>query len=61
MTNVARHSGATRCVVDVDRERPLRADVSATTATARQAPTPGVGWTSMSERAEELGGTCTVS
>ena len=61
MTNVARHSGATRCVVHVAVNGGFELTVSDNGHGARPGTPSGVGWTSMSERAEELGGTCTVS
>jgi signal transduction histidine kinase len=63
MLNVVRHAGATRCQVDLqvgdacvltlsdDGRGPVR-DGS---------PDGGLGWTSMRERAAEVGGTCQVS
>ena len=62
MTNVTRHSGATRCVRARRRQRRLRADRSATTATVPgPGPAPASGGPRCRERAEELGGSCTVS
>jgi signal transduction histidine kinase len=63
MLNVVRHAGATRCQVDLqvgdacvltvsdDGRGPVR-DGS---------PDGGLGWTSMRERAAEVGGTCQIS
>jgi signal transduction histidine kinase len=69
MTNVSRHSGATRCHVQLVFDRALRLTVSdngqgtvtssATTSSTRVGS--GVGWTSMTERAAELGGSCTIT
>jgi signal transduction histidine kinase len=59
MTNTARHSGAQTCHVSVALDGALhltvRDDGSGSPASA-----PGVGLTSMRDRAEELGGTCRV-
>jgi two-component system, NarL family, sensor kinase len=61
MTNVARHSGATRCRVVVDVNGSFELTVSDNGTGADRAATAGVGWTSMRERAAELGGSCTIS
>ncbi len=61
MTNVARHSGATRCLVHVAVNGGFELTVSDNGHGARPGTSSGVGWTSMSERAEELGGSCTVT
>ncbi len=61
MTNVSRHSGATRCVVHVAVNGAFELTISDNGRGARPGVRSGVGWTSMSERAEELGGSCTVS
>jgi signal transduction histidine kinase len=59
MTNTARHSGAHACRVSVelngDLQLIIRDDGSGFPTSA-----PGVGLTSMRDRAEELGGTCRV-
>jgi signal transduction histidine kinase len=60
MTNVARHSGATRCRVELRCDRGLELTVSDNGRGADRSSPPGVGWTSMVERAAELGGTCTI-
>ena len=61
MTNVSRHSGATRCLVHVAVNGAFELTVSDNGRGARSGTSSGVGWTSMSERAEELGGSCTVT
>jgi signal transduction histidine kinase len=61
VTNVVRHSGATRCVVSVTADRTLEVTVSDNGGGMRGPARPGVGLTSMHERAGELGGTCTVT
>ncbi len=60
MTNVARHAGATRCRVELRCERGLELTVSDNGVGADGSSRHGVGWTSMVERAAELGGTCTI-
>lgn len=60
MTNVARHSGATRCRVELWCDRWLELTVSDNGGGADRSSPHGVGWTSMVERAAELGGTCTI-
>jgi len=65
MTNVARHSGASHCRVELAFDHMLELTVSdnGDGAGARQHGAPmrqGVGWTSMAERAAELGGSCTI-
>ena len=57
VTNVQRHSGADRCVVRLARtDGDLRIDVSDTGSGLAPDRRPGVGLSSMRERAEELGG-----
>ena len=61
MTNVAKHSGASRCTIDIGIDGTLKVTV---TDNGRGAPRPighGVGWTSMTDRASELGGSCTIA
>ena len=60
MTNVARHSGATRCRVELRCDRWLELTVSDNGVGADRSSPHGVGWTSMVERAAELGGVCTI-
>ena len=60
MTNVARHSGATRCRVELRCDGTLELTVSDNGVGADPLSPHGVGWTSMVERAAELGGTCTI-
>lgn len=61
MTNVSRHSGATQCLVHVAVNGAFELTVTDNGRGARPGTSSGVGWTSMSERAEELGGSCTVT
>ena len=62
VTNALRHSGAERCTVSLKREDgTLLLRVRDTGRGLAADPGAGVGLTSMRERAEELGGTCTVT
>ena len=61
MTNAARHSGATRCRVTIAVNGSFEATVADNGRGTTQSVRRGVGWTSMQERAAELGGTCTIS
>ena len=61
MTNVAKHSGASRCRVELVSTTSSSSPSPTTAAAAANPPATGVGWTSMTERAAELGGTCTIS
>src|SRR4051794_2738102 len=61
LTNVVRHAAATRCTVRLDVEAE---ELRMTVADDGVGFTPGahgVGLASMRERAEEMGGTCTVA
>lgn len=61
LTNVVRHSGAARASVDVTVNGALEISV-ADNGTQPWSPTrTGVGLSSMRERAEELGGSCSVT
>ncbi len=61
MANVARHAGATRCRIDVRVDDRLELSVADNGRGTDGATGRGVGWTSMRERAAELGGSCTIS
>jgi signal transduction histidine kinase len=61
MTNVAKHSGASRCRVSLVFDQMLELTVSDNGRGNGQPTRNGVGWSSMTERAAELGGTCTIS
>ena len=61
MTNVAKHSGASRCTVEIRLDGTLGVTVTDNGVGADQPTGSGVGWTSMTERAAELGGSCTIS
>ncbi len=61
MANVVQHARATRCTVTVVRNGALEVTV-ADNGTRPWDPTRvGVGWASMRERADEIGGSCTIS
>lgn len=61
VTNVQRHSGAERCTVRLTRDAShLAIEVADTGAGLAADRRPGVGLSSMRERAEELGGSCEV-
>ncbi len=60
MTNVVRHAGARRCVVTVGIARGVRLTVEDDGSGLPIAWRPGIGTTSMRERAIELGGTCRI-
>jgi two-component system, NarL family, sensor kinase len=61
MTNVVRHSGATRCLVRVELNGSFQLTVSDNGRGSDRNASGGVGWTSMRERAAELGGSCTIT
>jgi two-component system NarL family sensor kinase len=60
MTNASRHAGASRCEVALAMNGELVVAVRDDGRGMPEAPVPGVGMTSMRERAAELGGTCVV-
>jgi signal transduction histidine kinase len=61
MTNVAKHSDASRCRVELELDETLSLTISDNGHGSGQPARSGVGWTSMTERAAELGGACTIS
>jgi signal transduction histidine kinase len=61
MTNVQRHAQASRCHVRISTNGAFELSVSDDGRGAPPGTPPGVGWTSMSDRAAELGGTCTIT
>lgn len=61
MTNVTRHADATRCIVHLAVDGALELTVTDDGRGAPSGTPAGVGWTSMTERAAELGGSCTIS
>jgi signal transduction histidine kinase len=60
MTNAARHSGATRCVIAITVNGALEVDITDNGNGISPHATPGVGLASMRERAAELSGSCSV-
>ncbi|MFG1704982.1 histidine kinase [Nonomuraea sp. M3C6] len=61
LTNVRRHARATSVLVTLSRDdRALRVTVTDDGIGLPDEPSPGVGLTSMRERAAEIGGTCTI-
>jgi signal transduction histidine kinase len=61
MTNVARHADASRCRVVIAVNGSFELTVADNGRGTDRSTTRGVGWTSMRERAAELGGSCTIS
>jgi signal transduction histidine kinase len=61
MTNAAKHSGASRCTLEIEMDGTLAVTVSDNGRGLAKPGVTGVGWTSMTERAAELGGSCTIS
>ena len=61
MTNVAKHSRASRCAVLVELNGTLGVTVTDNGCGPAGPAGTGVGWTSMTERAAELGGSCEIS
>jgi signal transduction histidine kinase len=61
MANVAKHSGASRCRIDLQLDDILTVTISDNGHGPELAAPRGVGWTSMRERAAELGGSCTIA
>jgi signal transduction histidine kinase len=61
VTNVVRHAGASRCVVTVSVNGVLEVTVADNGRRPWDASRVGVGWSSMRDRAAELGGTCEIS
>jgi signal transduction histidine kinase len=60
VTNTVRHAGAGTCAVLVEERDGLRVTVR-DDGVGLPARPPGVGLSSMRDRAEELGGTCDVT
>ena len=60
LTNVVRHAGAEHCDVRFELNGALEIDIRDDGKGLPASTTPGVGLTSMRERAAELGGTLTV-
>lgn len=61
MTNVVKHSAASHCTIEIAIGDTLALTVADNGNGAADPTGVGVGWTSMSERAAELGGSCTIS
>ena len=61
MTNVAKHAGASRCRVEIELDTTLALTVTDNGRGSSGPTGRGVGWTSMTERAAELGGSCTIA
>jgi signal transduction histidine kinase len=61
MTNVAKHSGASHCTIEISVGGELELSVTDNGQGPEELPGAGMGWTSMAQRAEELGGSCTIS
>ena len=61
MTNAVRHAAASRCQVALHLNGAFEVTVADDGRGADAAAPPGVGWTSMRERAAELGGSCTIT
>ncbi len=61
MTNTAKHSGASRCTVEIEFDSTLGVTVADNGRSSARATSTGLGWTSMTERASELGGSCMIS
>jgi two-component system NarL family sensor kinase len=61
MTNVAKHSGASRCTIDIGIDGTLEVTVIDNGRGTVRPIGHGVGWVSMTDRASELGGSCTIS
>lgn len=60
MTNCARHSGASRCRIEFQLGESLEVRVVDNGDGLLNGATRGLGWQSMSDRAAELGGSCSV-
>lgn len=61
VTNVVRHSGASRCRVSIELDSAFALTVADNGRGVNQNTAQGMGWTSMRQRAAELGGSCTIS
>jgi two-component system NarL family sensor kinase len=61
VTNVVRHSGASRCRVAIELDGAFAITVTDNGRGAGLNTGQGIGWTSMRQRAAELGGSCTIS
>jgi two-component system, NarL family, sensor kinase len=61
MTNVTKHSDASSCTVEIAFDDTLGLTVTDNGRGTAHTTRTGVGWTSMTERAAELGGSCTIT
>lgn len=61
VTNVVRHADASRCRVTIELGSALAVTVADNGRGAGKLAAQGMGWTSMHQRAAELGGSCTIS
>lgn len=61
ITNVVRHAAATRCQVTITIDNGLVLTIVDNGRGVDDRTTPGVGWSSMRERAAEIGGSCFIS
>lgn len=61
IANVAKHSRARRCTVSIGVGDCLELNVVDDGVGGARPTSTGLGWTSMTERAAEIGGTCTIS
>ncbi len=61
MTNTSKHSGGSRCTVEIELDGTLGVSVADNGCGSASPTATGLGWTSMTERAAELGGSCTIS
>lgn len=61
MTNVVRHAAATRCRVTITIDDRLILTICDNGRGVDDGAAPGVGWSSMRERAVEIGGSCTIA
>ncbi len=61
LTNVARHSGASRCRLQLEAGHELHLTIADNGSGLDPVSRPGTGWGSMTERAAELGGCLTLA
>ena len=61
LTNAVRHADARRCDITLTADQALTVEVTDDGKGLPDDPTPGIGLSSMRERAEELGGTFTAT
>lgn len=61
VTNVVRHSHASRCRVSIELGSAFALTIADNGRGTDHDTTQGMGWTSMRQRAAELGGSCTIS